>query len=99
MPDQGTTSCGQHILIPVNVRPIRQLKHKAIIHRLHNDRRLILVAAAPPNVPNECEGPTRTACNPSRQRIKVVFKKVQELRADVLFTFHEYLTLSSADTV
>lgn len=69
MPDYGAAACCQNVLVPINIRPIRELNHEAIFDRRNNDGRLVDLAAASPNVPDNRERSERGVCKPAIQGI------------------------------
>src|SRR5262245_35412405 len=88
MPDHCTASGCQDVLVPINIRPIRELDHKAIFDRSHNYRRLIPLAAAPSDVPDNRERSERGTCEPASQPIQGVLEHDQQAMTEVLLKIH-----------
>jgi hypothetical protein len=84
MPNNFTASCCQNILVPINIGPIRELDHKAVFDRSHNDRCLVHLAAAPSDVPNNRERTERGSRKPAGQGIQGVLEDDEQAITELL---------------
>jgi hypothetical protein len=88
MPNQRTASCCHYVLMPINIKPIRELDHKAIFDRRDNDRRLIALAAAPSDVPDNRERSKRGPCKPACQGIQGILENDEQAITQLLLKIH-----------
>src|SRR5690242_2521575 len=89
MPQDGAAVGSKYILIPIDIRAIGKLDHKAVAGRLHNDRRLVMIAAAPTNVPNDGEGSERTPRHLASQGVEVISQEEKKTTSELPPKFHE----------
>src|SRR5215207_5736575 len=89
MPDQRTTPGCHHIPVPVNLPPIGQLNHKAILDRTHNDRCLVGLAAAPPDMPDNAERSERRTRQSTGQGVQGVLEEEEKAITHFLLQIHK----------
>jgi hypothetical protein len=65
-----------------------ELDHKAICDRAHNDRRLVKLAAASPDVPDNGERSERGPCEPAGQGIQSVLEHDEPAIPELLLKVH-----------
>lgn len=85
VPNQGTATSCQNILVPIDIWAIGKLDHKAIRGWSHNDWRLIVLAATPPNMPDNTERSERRPCQPAGKWIQGVLEQHEKAFTDLLW--------------
>ena len=85
MPDHRTPSGSHHVLVPINIQTIRELDHKAVFDGTRYDRRLILLAAAPPHVRYQGEWPMCRPGDPAGYGIQRMLEHDEQAFTELLF--------------
>lgn len=87
-PDDRAPARREHILVPVHVGPVGELDHEAALHRGHDDRGLVELATAAPDVPDEAERPDPGPGQPAGQGVQRMLEHDEQAPPELLNQAH-----------